>query len=232
MNQDKKTREKYKKREILRSVSIMVLTLSVILSTAACSRSRTGGAHTFTQLSVEDSEEKGPEEKDLEEKDSEVKDSKEKNSETEDQIYVHVCGAVEKPGVYELAGESRIYQAIDAAGGLTKDADEAAVNQAGRVEDGQQIYVYTKEETKNSRENGNLESGQKTMEADQSASKVNLNTAGKEELKTLTGIGEAKAQAIIDFRESNGAYTSIEDIMKIEGIKQGVFNKIKEDITI
>lgn len=62
--------------------------------------------------------------------------------------------------------------------------------------------------------------------------KININTAGKEELMMLTGIGEAKAESIMDYREKNGSFTSIEELMQIEGIKEGVFNKIKDDITI
>lgn len=142
-------------------------------------------------------------------------------------IYVYVCGAVKMPGVYELEKGTRVFQAVQAAGGMTGDASAASVNQARAVNDGEQIYIPTLEEVRNT-ETG---VGQ-TVIGGTGKKKVNINTAGMEELMTLTGIGEAKARSIMEYREENGGFGKIEELMEIEGIKEGVFNKIKEDIMI
>ena len=135
---------------------------------------------------------------------------------------------MKSPGVYELEPGSRIYEAVRAAGGMTEAADEYYLNQAEVLNDGQQIYVPSKEE---------IEAEEKILGKpeeikEEGSKKVNLNTASKEELMTLTGIGEAKADSIIRYREENGGFQNPEDLMKIEGIKSGVFNKIKEQITV
>lgn len=144
-------------------------------------------------------------------------------------VYVYVCGAVNTPGVYELDSTSRIYEAVQMAGDMTEDAEQTYLNLAQIVSDGERIYVPTKEEVKS----GVVEDqGEWTDSGISAEGKVNLNTATKEELMTLTGIGDAKAQAIITFRESNGGFSSIEEIMQIEGIKEGVFNKIKDAVTV
>ena len=143
-------------------------------------------------------------------------------------VYVYVCGAVNAPGVYELKKDARVFEAITLAGGMTAEAAPEAVSQARTVADGEQIYVPTVREVQMQ---GSGVEDIVTGNADVSG-KVNINTAGKEELMTLTGIGEAKAQSILDYREEHGRFGSIEDLMLIEGIKEGVFNKIKEDITI
>ena len=143
-------------------------------------------------------------------------------------VYVYVCGAVNAPGVYELKKDARVFEAITLAGGMTAEAAPEAVSQARTVADGEQIYVPT---VRGVQMQGSGVEDIVTGNADVSG-KVNINTAGKEELMTLTGIGEAKAQSILDYREEHGRFGSIEDLMLIEGIKEGVFNKIKEDITI
>ena len=143
-------------------------------------------------------------------------------------VYVYVCGAVNAPGVYELKKDARVFEAITLAGGMTAEAAPEAVSQARTVADGEQIYVPTVQEVQMQ---GSGVEDIVTGNADVSG-KININTAGKEELMTLTGIGEAKAQSILDYREEHGKFGSIEDLMLIEGIKEGVFNKIKEDITI
>ena len=143
-------------------------------------------------------------------------------------VYVYVCGAVNAPGVYELKKDARVFEAITLAGGMTAEAAPEAVCQARAVAVGEQIYVATVREVQMQ---GSGVEEIVTGNADVSG-KVNINTAGKEELMTLTGIGEAKAQSILDYRVEHGKFGSIEDLMLIEGIKEGVFNKIKEDIMI
>ena len=149
------------------------------------------------------------------------------NGSGEGNVYVYVCGAVNAPGVYELKEGARVYEAIQLAGGLTEAAAADAVNQARIVTDGEQIRVPTVEEAQS---RGAGVAGEVTEGTENN--KININTAGKEELMTLTGIGEAKAESIMDYREKNGSFKSVEELMQIEGIKEGVFNKIKDDITI
>lgn len=141
----------------------------------------------------------------------------------EESIYVHVCGEVNAPGVYELPAGSRVYAAIEAAGGITEKAAEASLNQAEKLSDGQQVCVPSGEEAE-----GQALYGQDVNEADDG--KVNLNTAAKEELMTLDGIGEVKAEAIIRYREENGGFSSAEELKEVEGIKDGVFNKVKDHV--
>ena len=226
--------------------------------------------------------------------------------------YVHVCGAVNQPGVYELTADSRLFEAIQMAGGLTEEAADQTLNQAEVIEDGSKIYVPTKEEVKAGMDNGgtlvqnedNAEKAGSTSDgkidintaaknglfeaiqmagglteeaADQtlnqaeviedgskiyvptkeevkagmdnggtlvqnednaekagstSDGKIDINTAAKNELMTLSGIGEAKADAIVRYREEHGAFQKIEDLMEVEGIKEGVFQKVKDQIKI
>lgn len=145
---------------------------------------------------------------------------------------VHVCGAVQNPGVYSLAEGSRIYEAVAAAGGLLTEADEAYLNQAACVTDGEQIYVPTKQEVLEQSATLARNGLQTEIGTGLQDTKVNLNTATKEQLCTLPGIGESKAESIISYRNEHGAYGQIEDIMKVEGIKDGLFQKIKDRITV
>ncbi|SFH52454.1 competence protein ComEA [Pseudobutyrivibrio sp. OR37] len=139
-------------------------------------------------------------------------------------IYVQVAGAVKSPDVYELPEGSRVYAAIEAAGGLIESADDSDINQAALLEDGQKLYVYTVEETKA------LEAKQAAVEADDGL--ININTATLLELRSLPGIGESKANQIIAYREANGNFSSIEDIKKVSGIGDGIFNQINSLIKI
>jgi len=146
-------------------------------------------------------------------------------------LYVYVCGEVKVPGVYQLPEGSRIIDLFFKAGGLTPKAAKEYWNQAQLLEDGQMYYVPTEKEA--SEQNKALEhdeqSGQKAEDSDE---KININTASKEQLMRIPGIGEAKALAILHFRQEHGAFSSIEDIMQVEGIKDGVFEKIKNYIKI
>ena len=148
-------------------------------------------------------------------------------------FFVHICGAVAAPGVYEMPEGSRVYQAVEAAGGFLSQADEGYLNLAAPVHDGMKITVYTREEAKTAPAPEALSEGLSgKVEGKESGAKVNINTAGKEELMTLKGIGETRAQAIITYREGHGPFQRIEDIMLVPGIKEGAFQKIKEEITI
>ena len=150
------------------------------------------------------------------------------------EIYVDVCGAVSAPGVYKLDSDSRVFQAIEAAGGMLPEAAGSSVNQAQPVSDGQQIYVPTQEELDQGTVNLSTDNNSQPEETQQNTEtgKINLNTADTETLKTLSGIGDAKAQAIIAWREENGSFSSIEDIMQVPGIKESTFTKIKDKIAV
>lgn len=162
-------------------------------------------------------------------------------------IYVDVCGAVANPGVFQLAAGSRVFQAIEAAGGYLPEAALTCVNRAGVLTDGQQLYILTQEEMErqgrdpvemagasDGQMNGSAGTGQNTgMTAQvQQDNRININTADEAQLTTLTGIGATRAQAIIAYREENGPFASIEDIMNVQGIKEGTFAKIKDEIVV
>lgn len=162
-------------------------------------------------------------------------------------IYVDVCGAVANPGVFQLAAGSRVFQAIEAAGGYLPEAALTCVNRAGVLTDGQQLYILTQEEMErqgldpaemagasDGQMNGSAGTGQNTgMNAQvQQDSRININTADEAQLTTLTGIGATRAQAIIAYREENGPFAAIEDIMNVQGIKEGTFAKIKDEIVV
>lgn len=138
---------------------------------------------------------------------------------------VYVCGAVKKPGVYELKVGARICDAIALAGGLREDAATENLNQAERVEDAQMIQVLTTAQAQES-----IMTEQSVAEQDDGH--ININTASVEQLMTLSGIGQSKADSIIAYRDENGEFEAIEDIMNIPGIKEGVFLKIKDSISV
>lgn len=139
-------------------------------------------------------------------------------------IFVHVCGAVKAPGVYRLTSESRVCDAIAAAGGLKKKAADTDVNQAELLEDGQQVIIPYRKSKKEVKKENEVASSEE--------SKLNLNTASHEELMSLPGIGDAKASSIIQYREQHGNFSSIEDIKNITGIKDGVYAKIEAYISV
>ena len=143
-------------------------------------------------------------------------------------ICVYVCGQIVNPGVYSLPEGSRVCDVFALAGGFTEGAATDYWNQARVLTDGEMIYVPTTEEVKDRPFDS---SGTSQSDSD-SSGKVNINTASKEELMTLPGIGEAKALAIIAYRQENGSFSSLEEIMEVGGIGDGVFSKMKDYIEI
>lgn len=160
--------------------------------------------------------------------------------ETKPLIYVHICGAVKEPGVYELEEGSRVFQAVETAGGFSEDAAADYLNMADLVADGMKLAVPTREEVENGDAGSAYGPGALTGGGGSAgqgiyggaAARVNINTAGREELMTLKGIGEARAEDIIRYRENNGKFQKIEDIMNVSGIKDAAFEKIRDDITV
>ena len=139
-------------------------------------------------------------------------------------IFVDIKGAVKNPGVYQMKVGDRVKDAIDAAGGLTEEADSQKVNLAKRLEDQMVIVV-----PKVGEEAEEIPAGETSKEATKEG-KVNINTATVEELKTLKGVGEKKAEAIIEYRKKNGSFQTKEDLMKVRGIGKKLFESFQERI--
>ena len=159
------------------------------------------------------------------------KSSSKASAETE--VYVDVDGAVARPGVYRLKDGARVSQAIDAAGGLMADADVTGLNRASKITDGQKIYVPTVGEQQAAAAVGGAESSAATIPgAGSSSGLVNINTASAAELQTLSGIGPSMAQSIIDERTKNGAFASVDDLMRVSGIGEKKLAKIKDCICV
>lgn len=137
-------------------------------------------------------------------------------------IYVYVCGAVVNPGVVELPEGSRADAALEAAGGFAADAQPDYVNLAAKVEDGQKLYFPTVAEI----------SAQEYESYLEEAGLVNINTANMTQLMTLPGIGEARAQDIIEYRETHGDFEEKEDLKKVSGIKDSMYEKLAEKIVV
>lgn len=151
----------------------------------------------------------------------------------ETEVYVDVDGAVARPDVYRLKDGARVSQAIDAAGGLTAEADVTGLNRASKVTDGQKIYVPTVGEQQTALAAGGAEGGAATVSgAGTSSGLVNINTASAAELQTLSGIGPSMAQSIIDERTQNGVFASVDDLMRVSGIGEKKLAKIKDCICV
>jgi len=156
------------------------------------------------------------------------------------EIAVHICGAVHQPGVYVFQGKYRIYDGIQKAGGFTKEAEENYLNLALYLEDGMKIEVPTKEEVKSWREKDGITATGISYKDDDGVAwgkskndgRVNLNTADVTLLCTLSGIGKSRAESIIAYREEYGAFQTIEDIMKVPGIKEAAYKKIKDYVKV
>jgi competence protein ComEA len=159
-------------------------------------------------------------------------------------VFVDVCGAVKSPAVYELAPGSRVYEAIEAAGGLAKDADIRYINRAAALADGDRVYVPTEKETAADEPlpasaglvAGQTDAGSGAQAGQGAAStdgaQININTADSAALQTLNGVGPATAQKIIDYRDGNGPFAKIEDLKNVSGIGDKTFEKLKDSICV
>lgn len=180
----------------MRRIKMIILIISILVCLASCNEAQN------ETIALEEIETQSAEE----------------TEENAEHIFVYVCGAVNSEGVYELPVGSRVYEAIEKAGGFREDAAKAEINQAEVLEDATRLYVPTISEA------ADMQS--------ESDGKVNINKASKEELMTLPGVGSSRADSIIQYREEQGAFQSIEDIMQISGIKEGLFEKIKDLIKV
>ncbi|MBQ6359620.1 MAG: ComEA family DNA-binding protein [Lachnospiraceae bacterium] len=137
-------------------------------------------------------------------------------------VVVYVCGYVKEPGVYSLPADARAGDAVKAAGGFLSEADTEYINLAETLTDGEQLRVPSRKET----------AADSAVSAEADDGLVNINTADAETLETLPGVGPAKAEAIIAYREEQGGFTVIEDIMLVPGIKEAAFSRIKDHIKV
>ena len=160
---------------------------------------------------------------------------------------VDIQGEILTPGIYTLKSNSRVIDVIEMSGGLTENADTSVINLSKKITDEMVIIIYSKSEVKDFEKTKETEKivQEKCIKKDENAlkndacitdsvktsGKVSINTATKEELMTLTGIGDSKAEDIIKYREENGLFKTIEDIKNVSGIGDSLFAKIKENIT-
>ena len=203
------------------AASVFVLALFMPVLLCGCGGTSEGDA-LLLELGKED---------DMQESYSETEETIQTVDQSEEicQIYVYVCGAVNQPGVYQAEEGSRLFELIEMAGGFTPEAAQSSLNLARSVTDGEQIRVYTEEEIE---QGMTVVSENEAVQSGTGSGLVNINTASISELTGVSGIGESRAQAIIAYREKNGAFGSIEDIKKVDGIKDGLFSKIKDYITV
>lgn len=199
----------------------MIVSIGMICMLTACGANPDqfldNGTEDAYELSVAEQTSKEPD----------LTDSVNETESVSESVYVYVCGAVAAPGVYEVSADSRIYEAVEQAGGMLDTAKTEAVNLAEPLTDGQMIRIpFQGEETATQEEDATQNGGIR------SDGKVNINTASAEELMTLKGIGQTRAEQIIAYREKHGAFASIEGIMEVDGIKQGTFDKLKDNITV
>lgn len=172
-------------------------------------------------------------------------ETKERQDQNPEPFYVYVCGAVKAPGVYRVDPGTRIFEAVALAGGITEDGSPESLNQALPVADGQMIRILTRAEEKAQEAAGEeheraggapdgvslgLRSGEAAAAGEDGL--LDLNLASVSDLMALPGIGEAKAKSIVAYRSEHGAFSSKEELMNISGIKEGVYNRIRDYIKV
>lgn len=155
--------------------------------------------------------------------DDKILDTSKEEYEDDEYYYVDIKGCIKNPGVYKLVKGSRVKDVIELAGGLTSDSDTSNINLAKIIEDEMVININSVNDN-----SGNNYGMNSTNLSDL----ININTASLEQLMTLSGIGESKAKSIISYREENGNFKAIEDITKVSGIGQALYEKIKDYITV
>lgn len=183
----------------------------------------------------------------ISQEDTKIQEENEIENETtnKEKIFIHVSGAVNNEGVFELNENARVSDAIQQAGGFKENAYTKDINLAYKLEDGMKVYVPTKEEVENNKNekteissnnqnyiDNSLSTNIKTENNIENNKKININTANQEELETLPGIGSSTAMKIINYRKEKGKFKNIEDIKNVSGIGEAKYNKIKELISV
>ncbi|WP_105145994.1 helix-hairpin-helix domain-containing protein [Streptococcus suis] len=151
-------------------------------------------------------------------------------SEEPSQLVVDVKGAVAKPGLYTLEAEARVNDAVDAAGGLTSQADPKSINLAQKLSDEAVVYVASKDE--NISVVASTTASSAMSQEEKNTSLVNLNTATETDLQTISGIGAKRAADIIAYREANGGFKSVDDLNNVSGIGDKTMESIRPYVTV
>lgn len=199
--------------QVSRTALVGVLILACLLAFAGVLHF---GLHTSDEFSVASADEK--------------QDEKQEVQITTQKILVDVEGAVTSPGLYSLDEGARVGDAVNAAGGLAADAAPAQINLARKIADGEQVYVASENDAVIPASQPALSGDSVTKGSEQG--KVNINSASSDELQKLSGIGPSLAERIIDYRESNGLFTSIDDLQNVSGIGKTRFANLKEKICV
>ena len=158
----------------------------------------------------------------LDDDDHEGRMEEEMTTSKEDFIWIHICGQVKEPGVYSFKEGCRVFDAVEAAGGFTEYADKDSINLAMTLLDEGKIYIPSTGEQKE----------EKKQNQDQSDGRINVNTATLDDFMTLPGIGEKRAESILKLREQKGSFQTVEELLEAEGIKEGIFEQIKDFIKV
>lgn len=232
-------------------IKYFVAVAAVLVATAFCGCGNKGEEEVIQLQSVDEGDNTTQKYTD----ESKITESTSSNGQEKESpmVTVYVCGAVKNPDVYTLFESCRMIDAVDAAGGFENDAGYEYLNLAEKITDGQKIYIPTAKEVEDALSSGldlygsvvnittnspGITTADGRGSADNSGGTngtnasglVDINSADKATLMTLPGIGESKADKIIAYREENGRFSSIEDIMLVGGIKEGLFNKVKDRI--
>ena len=189
---------------------------------------------------IDEESEEAKEEKIVITENKKEKIEKKEEKDVGDKVIIDIKGEVNNPGVYELKESNNVNDAINVAGGLTKKSDTSNINLSKKLTDEMVIIVYSKDEINKMKQENKVtcppcndalivEEKSKITTSD---TKININTAGEEELTSLDGIGQAKAQAIIEYRNQNNGFKSIDELKNVSGIGENAFEKIKDKITI
>ena len=216
----------------------------ILFFTAACSKDDITIETIRDDTSVaSDKEVSEQESSDMEESPKEASDDAsepEITTGSNDSVYVYICGAVVNEGVYKLPSDSRVVDAVNKAGGMNEDACQGFVNLAEKLSDGEKIYIPTAEEIESEDIRVGINSFESISSSENSSSedsvsedgRVNINRATKQELMTLSGIGESKAEDIISYREASGGFNSIQELTNVNGIGTATFDKLKDKIKV
>ena len=221
----------------------------ILFFTAACSKDDITIETIRDDTSVaSDKEVSEQESSDMEESPKEASDDASESEITtgsNDSVYVYICGAVVNEGVYKLPSDSRVVDAVNKAGGMNEDACQGFVNLAEKLSDGEKIYIPTAEEIESEDIRVGINSFESISSSENSSSensssedsvsedgRVNINRATKQELMTLSGIGESKAEDIISYREASGGFNSIQELTNVNGIGTATFDKLKDKIKV
>ncbi len=212
-------------KELLKNNIIVIILFSIALSGGVCLYFKTEEKENMQNI--------------FEEVENNVTTNTVENENTEEakKIAIHITGEVKKTGVIYLKEGSRIVDAIEKAGGTTKNADLSKVNLAYVLQDGQKVYIPNKKDNASvyiSEDSGQdvIDNGNTNTKTKNKRKKININTANKEELQSISGIGPALAEKIVSYRNTNGKFKKVEDLKNVNGIGENKYRNIKDSICI